>query len=76
MTNPIEPVTAWAAVCTTGSPRPFIHADTVHDLAADARGVIGSAWRRFGETRQQGWKRAYRKGWRVVRVEIRVKEEG
>lgn len=66
----IRPEYAWAAFATEGSPYPFIHAGAVRSIAAGCRAYIGEAWAHEGETVQQGWKRARRNGWRIIRVKI------
>lgn len=66
----MTPATAWCAYCTQGRPAPFLHVNTVRDRQAPVRDKIGDFWRREGETLQQGWKRAYRAGWRVVKVKV------
>lgn len=71
----MKPERAWAAVALHGNPRPFIHNGSVRSSRADAQEFIGSAWKREGETIAQGWKRAYRRGWRAVRVVVEVYDE-
>lgn len=61
---------AWACACTDGSPHPFIHENSVRTNRRDAQACLGEAWRHEGETVEQGWKRAYRRGWRCIRVLI------
>lgn len=68
----VEPEFAWACVATHGNPRPFIHSNAVRATRVDAQAYIGQAWAREDETERQGWKRAYRRGWRCVRVVVRV----
>lgn len=65
------PETAWAGFCTDGHPYPFINIYSVRATRREAQAHIGNAWRREGETVEQGWKRAYRNGWRAIRVEVR-----
>lgn len=70
MTNPFY--FGWAAVAPDwGSPPNFIHIDSVSYRRADAQAEIGEAWARDDETPTQGWKRAYRQGWRCRRVAVR-----
>lgn len=74
MSNPFY--FGWAAVAPDwGSPPNFIHVDSVRQNRADAQARIGEAWARNGETPMQGWKRAYRSGWRCCRVAIRLGQE-
>jgi len=61
---------AWAAAWSNGSPRPFIIASTTRDTRSAVVEAIGESWRRGGETPQQGWKRAYRQGCRIIRVRL------
>lgn len=60
----------WAAFCTDGSPRPFINPNSIRGSRREAQEYIGKAWARPGETPMQAWKRAYRNGWRAVRVVV------
>lgn len=62
--------TGWACVATHGKPHPFINQNTVRPFRSEAQECIGQAWMRRDETPEQGWRRAYRAGWRAVRVEI------
>lgn len=69
----IQPEKAWAAFCTTGTPRPFIYADLVRDRQDPIRQYLGNAHAKPSDLDyMQGWRRAYRKGWRIIRVEVRV----
>jgi hypothetical protein len=73
----VEPVYGWAAFHPGGMPEPFIHSGAVRSYAREVRDYIGEAWRRHsGETHAQGWRRAYRAGWRVIRVQISPAGEG
>ncbi len=63
---------AWAAFCPFGSPRPFIHVGSVRRTRKEVHECIGAGWARAGDVPAQGWKRAYRAGWRAVRVFIDV----
>lgn len=63
---------AWAAFCTFGSPRPFIHTGAVNSTRREVQECIGKDFARSGENPAQGWKRAYRAGWRAIRVTIDV----
>lgn len=61
---------AWACACIAGMPHPFIHENSIRSSRADAQSCLGRAWMREGETLRQGWKRAYRNGWRCIRVRV------
>lgn len=66
-----QPEKAWAAFCTTGSPRPFIYTDLVRDRQDPIRMHLGKAHSKPSDwDYRQGWRRAYRKGWRIIRVEV------
>jgi hypothetical protein len=60
----------WAAFCTDGYPGPFINNGSVRATRVAVQEYIGDNWRLEGETPQQGWKRAYRNGWRAIKVEV------
>jgi hypothetical protein len=66
----VKTETAWAALAIHGSPRPFLHAGSVRGTRRETQTYIGDAWRHEDETPAQGWKRAYRAGWRAIRVEV------
>jgi hypothetical protein len=66
----IRPEVAWACFCTNGSPYPFIHNNTVRSMREDSQKYLGEAWAHSGETWQQGWRRAYRRGWRCIKVTV------
>lgn len=71
MSNPIY--FAWACVAPDwASPPYFIHTGTVRERREDAQAEFGRGWALEGETPRQGWKRAYRKGWRCRRVAVRL----
>lgn len=71
MTKTIQPEWAWAALCIQGKPRPFINPYSVRVYRQDVHEHIGGYHRlREGETWREGWKRAYREGWRAVRVRV------
>ena len=71
MSNPFY--FGWAAIAPDwGSPPNFVHIDSASSRRSDAQDYIGKAWAREGETPRQGWKRAYRAGWRCRRVAIRL----
>ena len=60
----------WAAFCTNGIRKPFIHVNSVRYTRKEVLRYMGKSWARDGERPWQGWKRAYRNGWRCVRVSI------
>jgi hypothetical protein len=63
----------WAAITPKwGYPPMAIHIDSVSDTRVRAQECIGEAWAHEGETARQGWKRAYRAGWRAKRVAVRL----
>ena len=77
MANPIyRDEFAWAAAWSNWSPRPFIIASSIRDTRSSVVEDIGAHWMRDGQTPQQGWKRAYREGCRIVRVRIQHAIEG
>lgn len=65
---------AWAAFHPDGIPRPFIHSGAIGSRRRDVHEKIGSAYQRDGETIMQGWRRAYRFGWRAVRVTVILRD--
>lgn len=63
----------WAAIAPDwASPPNFIHVSSINDRRVEAQAYIGEAWAKEGETPDQGWQRAYRRGWRCRRVAIRL----
>jgi hypothetical protein len=62
----------WAAYFV---PREYLHEGTVRRHQREVRDIIGKVWTREDETPQQGWMRAYRAGWRVVRVTIQMEQD-
>lgn len=64
---------AWAAIAPDwASPPNFIHEGSVRLTRQEALEYIGSAWVRPGSNDwRDGWRRAYRRGWRCERVVIR-----
>lgn len=66
-----DPVHAWAAVAPDGAIEP----NTLATRAGTARSEVSNwLFREPNESHRQGWRRAYRAGWRVVPVEIKVME--
>lgn len=66
----------WAAVAPEwASPPHFIHINSVSDTRVEAQAHIGRAWVHDGEPPAQGWKRAYRRGWRCRRVAVKLGDE-
>lgn len=67
----VKPVFAWGALALHGNPYPFILTGSVKPTREDTQRYMADAWALPAHTIwQQGWKRAYRKGWRAVRVKI------
>jgi hypothetical protein len=64
--------TAWAAFCTDGYPKPFIHDGSIRATRVETQAYIGGAWALSDETARLGWKRAYRAGWRCILVEVSI----
>lgn len=72
MSKQVEPVTAWAAVDSFG----LIYPHTARRNREDAEGQAADSCRKRGESREDGLANFLASGYRLVRVEIRVKEEG
>lgn len=71
MTKTVHPERAWAALCTLGMPGPFISPYSVRAIRQDVHEYIGSFHRLSeSDTWREGWRRAYREGWRAVRVRV------
>ena len=66
----------WAAFATDGYPRPYILVQTCASTRKDVCKYVGEAWAKPGETWRQGWKRAYRNGFRAIRVVVRPFDSG
>lgn len=66
----IRDETAWAACTLDGYPCNFINTGSVRATRTEAQAYIGDAWRLEHETIAQGWKRAYRSGWRCIKVKV------
>lgn len=63
--------TAWAAIAPEwATPPRFIHDGLIRNRRDQIVDAMGAAWRRDNESVRQGWKRAYRHGWRIKRVRI------
>lgn len=65
----IEPAYGWAVVAP-GCGRPEIEAGSVRSRRVEAQDYIGAIFRRRDEPVRVGWRRAYRIGWRCIRVRI------
>lgn len=64
-----EQADAWGAIHIGGERLgPWLSTASIRSSRAGVHETIGMWWAREGETWQQGWRRAYRKGWRAVRV--------
>lgn len=71
MSNPFY--FAWACVAPDdASPPNFLNTNSVRDMRSQSQDYLGEAWAHEGETARQGWRRAYRQGWRCRRVAIRL----
>lgn len=66
----IRPEAAWACFCPFGRPYPFIHENSVRSTRADAQEYLGTTRAQDDETWRQGWRRAYRSGWRCIKVTV------
>ena len=63
--------TAWAIkIPWWGHPPSAIWPDRAWPRRVEAHEFLGSAWAKDGETPMQGWRHAYRKGFRVVRCAV------
>lgn len=71
--NP-QPEKAWALFYSGEGPhRPaFINTYHISPTQQPIREDIGRMHAKSGETVTQGWRRAYREGWRIIRVEVRA----
>lgn len=58
---------AWAAVAPHGHPTPYICTGAVRRSRSEAAHEIGAVW---ADDPRVGWKRAYRRGYRVIRVRV------
>lgn len=66
----------WACVAPDwATPPNFIHVGSVRHSRELAQEHIGKSWAKEGETPRQGWKRAYRAGWRCRRVAVKLAGE-
>lgn len=66
MSGQIGEAFGWAATTWRGHLLPHIVRDRRRDVIAE----IGVHWQREGETTHQGWRRAYRRGCRIIRVRV------
>jgi hypothetical protein len=72
----IRQTAAWAAQAPDwASPPRYLSPNTVRRTRADAQAASGEVWAESGETPAEGWKRAYRAGWRVVRVRVIAEDD-
>ena len=60
----------WAAYCSHGRPYPFINEYSIHPRRLDVITDIGNGNRMGSEDWRGGWRRAYREGWRAVKVRV------
>lgn len=65
----VDEAYVWAAVCLSGSPRPFVHGSCVYSTRVEVMKAIGSVW--HGDWRL-GWRKAKRRGWRCLRVKVEL----
>lgn len=65
-----QPEFAWAMAWSNAEPRPFIAMATVAFSRKEIVENVGRQFARNGETPQQGWQRAYRRGARIIRVMV------
>lgn len=65
-----DPEFAWAPAWTNGSPRPFILVHHIKTTRREACEAMGASWKHPWETDMEGWRRAYRKGARCIRVSV------
>jgi hypothetical protein len=71
MSNPFY--FGWACVSPDdASPPNFILTNSVRNDRSSSQAYLGEAWAHEDETPHQGWRRAYRWGWRCKRVAIRL----
>ncbi|ASW06255.1 hypothetical protein [Rhizobium sp. 11515TR] len=61
----------WAAFATDGYPQPYILVHSCRRTRQEVCEYMGESWAIDGETWRKGWKRAYRNGFRVIRVVVR-----
>lgn len=71
----IKPERAFGAVCLNGIPQAFIAIFTIHMSAGGVRNAVAKHHQEPGDTLADGWKRAYKRGWRVRRVIISLEEK-
>lgn len=70
MKNDFMRPVAWAALCSQGRPGPFVNEYTIHARREDVHKDIGGGNSRAGEDWRAGWRRAYREGWRAIKVRV------
>jgi hypothetical protein len=61
---------AWAGYCISGNPAPFINQYSIRATRREVQQHLGGAHAEYDQTPAQGWKKAYRIGWRCVKVRI------
>ena len=64
----------WAARAPKWASPPGFMMD-ISDYRRDIIKSVGSTWAHDDETFQQGWQRAYRRGWRAVKVMVIEQKE-
>ena len=65
-----QTVHAYAAYCTQGYPRPFIHPYHVAGFYREVMKSMGTSWASKGETWRHGWQLAKKHGWRIRKVKV------
>lgn len=67
----VEPMDAWAATLTWKDGRVYMDPYSIRPNAGTVRDVIARDFAdRFDIPMKAAWRRAYRQGWRVIRVQI------
>lgn len=60
----------WAAYCSHGNPGPFVSEYTIRARREDVQKEIAESNCLKGEGWRAGWRRAYREGWRAIKVRV------
>ena len=69
--QPYDADVCWAVKATHGQPHPFIYASVTGRRREDVQRQWGKLFFRDGDiTWRDGWRRAYREGWRAIRVQL------